>query len=670
MKKCTFVYLLIILFSSLPALAASFTADLVMTKKGKTETGKFYLLNQSYRMDLVEEGKPIAVIADKQKNIHRFLDMKEKVFFDIPSDDFNILSNDPFKASEYMISKYDAKVQRNGSEKISGFVCEKQDFFANDEHFLTKWVSTEFGFPLKLVTYYEGKEYSITELKAVRNVRLEKDLFVPPVGFKQVEEPGAEEKRKHERLKKAEEAFPGLKKVETTQAPCYVKIANGGELHIQTDTHRKAYLEIINQVQGESEFEILPYCNGKPSENRYETSWKLKGIGDRGNFDYNDDFAQKAESYLVDEVRIRVNKGLVYAMLRQFGEDRKDSYNSGGQTDHGSDPKRPLTIRITGDNPLGDKTTGKMLLVYGKDRKSEKIPFTIATGETQKWEYPADNGIKTVILIISKGEGRAKISLIQPPDPDKVASKQAAAKTTPKPEHTPKAKVINEFTVTHPTGTSKLLKPGKDLLITVTGLSDGARGDVELFADPEKTQKIDHFGFTLKKGQEKSRFSSRDAHAVWARVMVYKGSFTVKLDQSPGVKATMKPKPKTTSAAKTKTTVKPKQSSVPVAKAVKPATATDAILNGEVPLYNGARVLKSSSSGPYTKAQLQAEASPQDIVDFYKDAMAAKGWVPGMAMVQGNKGVLMFKQSNRQLVFSVKGQGNSSKIDVTLINQQ
>ena len=40
-----------------------------------------------------------------------------------------------------------------------------------------------------------------------------------------------------------------------------------------------------------------------------------------------------------------------------------------------------------------------------------------------------------------------------------------------------------------------------------------------------------------------------------------------------------------------------------------------------------------------------------------------------MAMVQGNKGILMFKKSSRQLVFKVKGQGNTSKVDVTIINQ-
>ena len=80
MKKRTFVYLLAILFSSLPALAASFTADLVMTKKGKTETGKFYLLNQRYRMEMIEDGKPTVVIVDKKKNVHRLLDVNEKDF--------------------------------------------------------------------------------------------------------------------------------------------------------------------------------------------------------------------------------------------------------------------------------------------------------------------------------------------------------------------------------------------------------------------------------------------------------------------------------------------------------------------------------------------------------------------------------------------------------------
>jgi hypothetical protein len=49
--------------------------------------------------------------------------------------------------------------------------------------------------------------------------------------------------------------------------------------------------------------------------------------------------------------------------------------------------------------------------------------------------------------------------------------------------------------------------------------------------------------------------------------------------------------------------------------------------------------------------------------------MTPKGWAPAMAMVQGNTGALMFQKANRQLVFKVKGQGNTSRIDVTIISQ-
>ncbi|WP_269433791.1 hypothetical protein [Desulfosarcina widdelii] len=41
-----------------------------------------------------------------------------------------------------------------------------------------------------------------------------------------------------------------------------------------------------------------------------------------------------------------------------------------------------------------------------------------------------------------------------------------------------------------------------------------------------------------------------------------------------------------------------------------------------------------------------------------------------MAMVQGNKGALIFKKAKRQLVFKGKGQGDPSMINVTIINQR
>jgi len=77
--KLTSIYLLVlVLCTASSAMAASFSADIVMEKNGKTETGKFYLLNQYYRLEVLENGKPMIRIADNEKNLHRVLNMEEK----------------------------------------------------------------------------------------------------------------------------------------------------------------------------------------------------------------------------------------------------------------------------------------------------------------------------------------------------------------------------------------------------------------------------------------------------------------------------------------------------------------------------------------------------------------------------------------------------------------
>ena len=668
--KLTSIYLLVlVLCTASSAMAASFSADMVIEKKGETETGKLYLLDQYYRLEVLEKGKPIVIIADREKNVHRVLNMEKKVFFEIPSDDFGVLINDPFKASEYMVSQYGSKVE--GTEKINGIKCEKQVVIIQDKKIHSRWFSTKLKFPVKLVSYKGEQASYVAELKAIRNVDLQMDLFKPPADFKQVEEPGAAEKRKREREREAErkneEALSGLTTVETAQAPCYVKIAGGGELHIPIDIDRKAYLEITNQAKDESVYTVLKYQNGKPMEGYEATPWTLEKKGHCKKWEFNDEFWQNTPSHLVDELRIKVEKGLVYAELRQKGADRTDIYNSGGwQTDAAVDPKRPFTVSITGDNPFGDQTTGKFWLRYAAGGSSEAIPFAVATGKTRTWNYPADKGVKTLAVTISKGDGRAKISLVQPPYPKKAASKQSTVKKTPKPKYTPK--VVTEFTVTHPAGTGKPLTPGKDLTITVTGVSGDAMGTIDLYSDRKKTKKIDALKFKLKKNQAESFAVSGKKNVGWATVWVHKGSFKVKLDQSPNAKVapTRKTNKGATAASGEGKQTAPKSAA---SGADKPTASTGTILNGEVPLYKGARVIKTKSYGANSMAELQVDATPQELVDFYKQAMSAKGWKASMAMVQGNVGILQLKKNGGQLVFKVKGQGQTSKVSIALMGQ-
>ncbi len=95
----------------------------------------------------------------------------------------------------------------------------------------------------------------------------------------------------------------------------------------------------------------------------------------------------------------------------------------------------------------------------------------------------------------------------------------------------------------------------------------------------------------------------------------------------------------------------------------------DTVMNGEVPLMEGAKVLKTKTYGPNAKVELEVPATPEEIINFYKQAMNAKGWEPGMAMVQGNMGVLQLKRAGGQLVIKAQGQGQTSKVSMALMGQ-
>ena len=95
----------------------------------------------------------------------------------------------------------------------------------------------------------------------------------------------------------------------------------------------------------------------------------------------------------------------------------------------------------------------------------------------------------------------------------------------------------------------------------------------------------------------------------------------------------------------------------------------DTIMNGEVPLMEGVKVLKTKTYGTNGSVEMEVPATPEEIVNYYKQAMTAKGWQLGLVMVQGNVGVLQLKSGGRQMVFRVEGQGQTSKVSMALMGQ-
>lgn len=513
--KLILMSLFILVFcASSSALADSFSADMVTTIKGKSKTGKFYLSGSHYRMETTEDGKPTVIIVDREKNIQWKLDVKEKAFYKIASNDINAMTDDPFKTSEYMLTEYENREE--DTRKINGMDCEKKIVLEDNKIIHASWISKQLNFPIKLVSYYNGKEYYVYELKNIRQGNLPKKLFKPPADFKQKEDPvearrkrekqkedtAAAEKGKHEKQKKTEEAIPGLTEVDRVHVPCFVKIAAGGELHIQVNTNGAAYLEMMNQAKDASEFTLLKYRNGKPNEAYDEETAMFEKKGGSRILGFNEKTEQKEPSLLVDEVVIKVNKGLVYAHMVQFGADRKDYYNYGGHhsgAHHAgapADPNRPLTVQITGDNPFYDQTSGEFYLQSESEDNSELVPFTVENGKTLTWDYPAGKKVKNVEVRIDAGNGRAKISVIQPPGSQKHAAKKPAVKKNApakrKKEKTPVTKDIkteskaSQQKKAAPVKASKPFATGKTIYDGKVPLMEDARVVKEVALGPMK----------------------------------------------------------------------------------------------------------------------------------------------------------------------------------------
>lgn len=90
-------------------------------------------------------------------------------------------------------------------------------------------------------------------------------------------------------------------------------------------------------------------------------------------------------------------------------------------------------------------------------------------------------------------------------------------------------------------------------------------------------------------------------------------------------------------------------------------------MNGEVPLFKGARVIQTKSHGAGSMGELQVTGTPQEVMDFYAREMPGKGWTAGPAMVRGSQGMATFMQSNRQLVIKVEEQGAESKVSISIV---
>jgi hypothetical protein len=83
----------------------------------------------------------------------------------------------------------------------------------------------------------------------------------------------------------------------------------------------------------------------------------------------------------------------------------------------------------------------------------------------------------------------------------------------------------------------------------------------------------------------------------------------------------------------------------------------------------GASVLKEMGTGPNSRVDFEVPASPQQVVDFYNEVMTAKGWQPGMSIVQGPMGVIQMSRGTSQIMLKAQGDGQKSIVNMAVITR-
>ena len=638
------------------AYAVSFSADLVISEEGKTKTSKFFLLDDLYRLDVVEDGQELIILVNRSSGKTRVLNPSEKQYREMKNDSFQSVINNPIEA--YYRTSKDYESRKAGSENIAGIVCDKVILSDSGKDLMNAWIAKPYDLPILIVNPATDDKF---ELINIKEGRIDKAKFQMPAGYTEQEDPAKKRARE-------EAALPFLTSTATGTAPWVRRIGPGGEMRVTVDPKKSVRIKFENFTQDESVFSIKGFSAGEPIDLDCQyTSFSLKGKGRR-------DECLVGPQNNAEEISVVVEKGKIVANV--FNKESSFSHEDKTETffiatgiqDSGRSPKvdskRQLRLSITSDSQDSPESTVKVTFYkdQGKKDKTEETDLVLKNGQSKTWDYPAENDIQVVGIDVAKGGG-VQVIIEQPAPVEKAAVQKTA-----------QPKVTDTFTVTHPKGTGKPLSPDKNLGIIVTGLSADASGVIRLFTDRNQTKKIDTFSFKLEKGQKESLFVPGYKKTGWAIVQVHRGSFKVELDQSENARAEVdkaRKKP-ATAAAKAKKKPAPastKKPAAPSSAGTKPAASGDTILNGQVPLMAGTKVLKEKTFGANSQVDMEVPSTPEEIVNFYKKTMTAKGWQAGMAMTQGPMGVLQLAKGTSQIMIKAKGSGQKSVVNLALMTR-
>ena len=405
--------------------AAQFSADLIQSMDLMMTTGRVYVSDARYRMDLqTPVGPDVVVIVDQAAKLTKVLFPMYKAYMEIPSNDQMSLMNDPFQAAEFMLTNY--SLEEMGSETIAGYSCTKQLILSKSEYgdsqIMNRWFCEELGFPLKLEMLMQ--EDTFTELSGIKEEPVDESMFQVPADF---------EKTTWEDIAGRGEADPDLAaKAEAYEKTRLVKTKLSTRMSPEHEMHVLIREGVEVRVKSDRAFDkpfglyVIPYKNGKALKEAAACTYDepvsftlvedmrpdliVSGTGEGGDASLDLTFVGQ--------------RPVVLATLEEY-------FTTGGKSWTINDPYERLSIRFTAVIEEGSKSLnvrGELSVSTGgwDEGKTDSFELELADGQVKSFEFSKADDVTELSFMIKTGRVRVQYivdhragTLESPPFPGK-----------------------------------------------------------------------------------------------------------------------------------------------------------------------------------------------------------------------------------------------------------
>ena len=401
-----------------PAWGGGFTADISEQVFNTDATGKIFVGDEQYRMDLhVEDkrggGNPI-IIVDRKAGRTLLLDAKTKTYEEAKNFTFRAYMLDPFQSVETLERTVEKKTA--GAETLAGYACDKYEYFDGSAKLAEVWFSKDLQFPIKIHIVSGRGEGSINvknnigdtrvELRNIKEGPVDPGLFGIPEGYARAKRPEAPKK-------KGAASLPSVSGMEKGTSPLGRRITQGGEIRVKVDPERPCKIRMTN-LADQSAYTLTAFKKGAPENAAKPKQYTLDKRGKKRE-------VSLGQGKKTREVSIRVDQGLIYAVVMNEKKDfdRDDTVREAYLIENQSigyrvDPKSELKISMTGDSQ--DSADSEVKLIGYRQQYKDKLfeeVVRLGNGKSKSWTFAPEKNIRTIEVLVDK-TGGVKFRMEQP----------------------------------------------------------------------------------------------------------------------------------------------------------------------------------------------------------------------------------------------------------------